>query len=480
MSITSQKKEVNTVELEIAVSAEALKAATDKAFRQMAKKITVPGFRKGKAPRPVIEKMYGEGIFMEEAVNELCPQAYREALEESGIEPVDQADIEVLEADLETGLSFKATVTVKPEISLGEYKGLKADQTIYGLEEADIDAELARMRERGARIVTAEGRPAQNGDVAVIDFEGFVDDVAFDGGKAEGHQLELGSHSFIDGFEEQIVGKNTGDAFDVNVTFPEEYHAEELKGKPAVFKVTLHEIKEKQLPELDDELAKDVSEFDTIEELREDIRKRFTDTREKRSADELETKLMEQVVEGITGEIPEVMYDNKVEEMVRDFGYRLQSQGMNMELYLQYTNMDEESFRDSFREQAERQVKMRLALEAIAAQENLLPADEDVEAEYTRLAEMYGMEADRIKAMITQKDISDDLKCTKAIEFVRDNAVITQVPEEKEAPSEEEKPAKKAAAKKPAAKKTAAKKPAKKAEEPKEEAAEAAEEAPAE
>ncbi len=453
MSITSnQKTAANTVELEIAVSPEELKAATDKVFQRKVKSITVPGFRKGKAPRSIIEKMYGEGIFLEEAVNDLYPKAYREAIEEADIEPVDQADIEFLDADMEKGFTFKAIVTVKPEIELGEYKGLAAEKTIYPVEDGDIEAELGRQRERGARIITVEGRPAQNGDIAVIDFEGFTDGVAFEGGKAEGHSLELGSHSFIDGFEEQIVGRNIGDEFDVNVTFPEEYHAEDLKGKPAVFQVKLHEIKEKQLPELDDEFAKDVSEFDTLDELRADIRDRYTETRKKRSTDELETRLLDQIIDGVNGEIPQVMYDNKVEEMVRDFGYRLQAQGMNLELYLQYSGMDEESFREGFKEQAQRQVKMRLALETIAAKEGLVPTDEEIQAEYERLAEQYTMEVEQLKKMLSEKDIASDLACTKAIDLVRDSAKVTEVTEEKAA-SQEEKPEKKPAAKKAATKK---------------------------
>ncbi|MGI6403210.1 MAG: trigger factor [Oscillospiraceae bacterium] len=475
MSITSnQKTAANTVELEIAVSAEELKAATDRVFHRRVKSITVPGFRKGKAPRSIIEKMYGEGIFLEEAVNDLYPKAYREAIEEANIEPVAQADIELLDVDKEKGFTFKAIVTVKPEIELGQYKGLAAEKTIYPVEEGDIEAELHRQRQRGARIITVEGRPAQNGDIAVIDFEGFTDGVPFAGGKGEGHNLELGSRSFIDGFEEQIVGHNIGDEFDVNVTFPEEYHAEELKGKPAVFKVKLHELKEKQLPELDDEFAKDVSEFDTLDELREDIRKRYTETRQQRSIDELETRLLDQIIDGVKGEIPEVMYDNKVEEMVRDFGYRLQAQGMNLDLYLQYSGMDEKSFREGFREQAERQVKMRLALETIAAKENLVPTAEEIQAEYERLAIKYGMEVDQLKGMLTEKDIASDLSCTKAIDLVRESAVVTEVMEEKVSKKDagkEEKPKKK-----PAKKAASTKKAEKSAEQASEETAQEQEE----
>ncbi|MDL2232814.1 trigger factor [Ruminococcaceae bacterium OttesenSCG-928-L11] len=433
MSLTSAtKKETNTYELEIAVSGEDLKAATDKVYKRRAKDISVPGFRKGKAPRKIIEKMYGEGVFTEDAVNDLYPGAYSAAVEEAGIEPVDRADVEILTLDSEEGFTFKATVTVKPEVNVTNYKGIEAVKTIYRVTDEDVETEINRMRERNARIITVEDRAAQDGDNVVIDFEGFVDDVAFEGGKGDGYQLTLGSHSFIDTFEEQIVGHNPGDEFDVNVTFPEEYHAEELKGKPAVFKVKLVEIKGKELPELDDEFVKDVSEHDTVEQLREEIKKNLTEQKDRRTQEEYENKLVDQVIANLEGEIPEVMYENHIDEMVRDFEYRVQSQGMNIQLYLQYTGMDMDSFRKTFREQAERQVKIRLALEKIAELENITPTEEDIEKEYEKVAEMYQMEADKIKGIISEKDLIADFKSSKAIDIVRDSSKATEEEEKKD------------------------------------------------
>lgn len=459
MSLTStEKKENNIVELEIAVDADALKDATDKVFRRKVKTINVPGFRKGKAPRGIIEKMYGEGIFLEDAVNDLFPGAYEAAVEEAGIEPVDKANVEILTLDKATGFTFKATVTVKPEVEVAEYKGLAADKILYTVSDAEIDAEIERMREQGARIITVEDRAAQDGDQTVIDFEGFLDGVPFDGGKGDGYQLTLGSHSFIEGFEEQIVGHKPGEEFDVNVTFPEEYHSEELKGKPALFKVKLVEIKGKELPELDDEFVKDVSEFDTLAELKNDIRTRQQEGRDKKSADDLENALVDQVIGGLSGDIPEVMFESKVDDMVRDFEYRLSSQGMQLEMYLQYTGMELDAFRKTFREQAERQVKIRLALEKIAEIENFAISDEDVEAEIARLAEAYGSEVDKIRSALPRKDLEADIKCQRAIDLVRDSAKVTEKADE--SAEAEAKPAKKTAAKKPATKKAPAKKKA--------------------
>jgi len=475
MSITStQKKETNVVEMEIAVSAQELSQAAEKVFRRKGKTLNVPGFRKGKAPKSMIERLYGEGVFLEDAVNDLYPKAYDEAIKEAGLEPVARAEIEILNVDKATGFTFKATVTVKPEIELGEYKGIAVSKTKYTVEESEVEAEIDRMRERAARIIAAE-RPAQNGDTVTIDFEGFADNVPFEGGKAAGHKLELGSNSFIEGFEAQIIGHNIGDEFDVDVTFPEQYHAEELKGKPAVFKVKLHEITEKQLPDIDDELAKDVSEFDTLDELRSDIRTKLVEMKDRKATDEMETSMVNIITEGVSGEIPEVMYENKASELVQEFAYRLQSQGMNLETYLGYTGMDAAAFRESFKEQAERQVKMRLALEAIAVKESLAASEEEVEAEYKKLAERYQVDVDKARDALDEKDVKADITCNKAIDFVKEHAAITEVEEEKAAepkaaktktaqtkkPATEKKPA---ATKKPAA---AKKEPSKTAAKPK-------------
>jgi len=436
MSITStQKKEANVVELEIAVSAEQLREAVDKVYKNKVKSINVPGFRKGKAPKSIIERMYGVEVFLEDAIQELYPKAYSEAIEQSDIEPVDRADIEILSVDRENGFTFKATVTVKPEIEVGEYKGIAVTKNISKVQDSEVEAEVEKMRERAARIISVEGRPAKDGDTVTIDFEGFVDGVAFEGGKAQGHKLELGSNSFIPGFEDQVAGYSIGEEFDVNVTFPEEYHSEDLKGKPAVFKIKLHEIKEKQLPDIDDEFAKDVSEFDTIDQMRADIRDKMQVSKDLRSSGEMETRIADVITENISGDIPQVMFENKISDMTQEFAYRLQSQGMNLENYFQYTGMDMQAFRDGFKEQAERHVKMRLALEAIAVKEALAATDDEVEAEYAKLTESYGVDLENIKAAISEKDVKGDVACNKALDLIRENAVIT----EEEEPAGEEK-----------------------------------------
>jgi trigger factor len=430
---SNQKTAVNTVELEVAVSAEQLEEAVKKVFAEKSKTINVPGFRKGKAPRKIIEKMYGEGIFLEDAVNDLYPSVYQEAVEAAGIEPVDRAEVEMLTLDKDTGFTFKAVVTVKPEVTVTGYKGIKADKMIHPVTDADVDHEIHHMRERGSRLISVDDRPAKDGDIVNIDFEGFVDGVPFEGGKGDSHQLTLGSHSFIDTFEDQIIGHSIDDEFDVNVIFPEEYHAEELKAKPAIFKVKLLEIKEKELPELDDEFVKDVSEFDTLDELRADIRQKQEERNTKRSQDELENTLVEKVLEGFEAEVPEVMYENRIDDMLREFEQRLRSQGMNLETYLQYTGMDLENFRKTFREQAEQQVKIRLSLERIAELEAIEVTEEDFDAEYVKIAESYQMEAEQLKKMIPADELRKDIASSKAIDLVRDSAEVTEKEAEPEA-----------------------------------------------
>jgi len=454
MNLTSTHKLDNSVvELEIAVGADELAAATDKVYKRKSKGISVPGFRKGKAPRQIIEKMYGEGVFLEDAVNELYPSAYADAVDESGIEPVDRANIEILTLEKATGFTFKATVTVKPEMSVSDYKGIKAEKKISKVTDEDVDGEIDKMRERNARIVTVSDRAAEDGDTTIIDFEGFVDNVAFEGGLGEDFELVLGSGSFIDTFEEQIAGHNTGEEFDVNVTFPDEYHAENLKGKPALFKVKLKEIKGKELPELDDEFAKDVSELDTLEELRQDIRAKMQEANDKRAQNDLENALIDEVITHLEGDIPECMFTNKVDDMVKEFEYRLSSQGMQLDMYLQYTGMDKEAFRKTFQEQAERQVKIRLALEKIAELEKIEYTPEEIEAEYAKLAESYQMDVEKLKSFIPEQDVGADLKTTKAIDLVRDSAVVTEVELSDDTGEEtagEEKPKRKPRAKKAA------------------------------
>ncbi len=435
---TSNKLQDNRHELTISVGAEVFKEAVDKAFKKNSKRINVPGFRKGKAPRAMIEKMYGEGVFFEDAVNELYPKAYEQAVEDSGIEPVDYPEIEVTDLSAE-GFIFKATVTVKPEISIKDYKGIKADKIVYEVGEDEITSELTRMQEQNGRMIDVDGRAAQDGDTANIDFEGFVDDKAFPGGKGEGYPLILGSGQFIPGFEGQVVGKEVGAEFDVTVDFPAEYHAAELAGKPAVFKVKLNSLKVKELPALDDEFAKDVSEFDTLALLKDDIKAKAQTRKDDRSRADLENSLVDSLIANMEGDIPAIMIDNRAHEMVHDFEHRLQGQGMNLETYMQYTGGTVEDMKESFKEQAERQVKVRLCLEKIAALESIEVNEQDLTAEYEKMAEAYKIEVDKIREMVPAKEISGDMLVQKAIDFVRENAKVTEKPEEKEqkAPAKE-------------------------------------------
>jgi len=419
-------KETNRVELEIEVGAEAFEAAVSKAYKKNIKKMTVPGFRKGKAPRHLVEKMYGEGVFYEDAMNDLYPTALDEAISESGYEYVeDKIDLDVVSVGKE-GLVFKAVITVKPEVTLGTYKGLSAVKAVKEVTDEDVAAELVKLQERNSRMVSVEDRAAQNGDTVVFDFEGFVDEVAFDGGKAEKYSLVLGSGQFIPGFEDQIVGKSIDEEFDVNVTFPEDYQAEELAAKAAVFKCKLHEIKVKELPELNDDFAKDCSEFDTLEELKNDNRDRLQKANEKAAEDAFEASLLDQLADGMTVEIPAAMITNRVKDHVRDFAYRLQSQGLDLDTYMKYTGMDMETFEEGFREQAERQVRVRLALEAVVKAEEITVSDEDLNAEYQKYADMYKMEIDQVKTFVPAADLSRDLAVEKALKLIKDSAVITE------------------------------------------------------
>ena len=427
MSLTSVNKlEHNTVELMINVSEEQFQDALNKAYKKKVKSIALPGFRKGKAPKAMIEKMYGKEFFYDDAINMVYPSAYEAAVAEANIEPVDRANVSDLTVEQGKGFSFKATVTVKPDVTVKNYKGIKAEKNIESIMAADVKAELERMRERNARMTTIDSRAAKNGDTAVIDFEGFKEGVAFEGGKGENFPLGLGSGQFIPGFEEQVVGHNTGDEFDVNVTFPEDYHAEDLKGQPVVFKVKLNTIQEKELPALDDEFAKDVSEFDTLDELKKDVKERLQKEADKKAQVDMENSLITTVIENMEGEIPECMFENKINEMVNDFTYRLQSQGMNLDLYLHYTGSTMESFRETFKESAERQVKIRLALEKIAEVENLTATPEDIEAEYEKIAKNYGIDAQKVKGVLPEKEVIKDVTVNKAIDLVRDSADVTE------------------------------------------------------
>lgn len=443
----------NRYELEIVVDGETFRDAIRKAYKRGVKKMNVPGFRKGKAPLALIEQYYGEEVFFEDALNLLYPDALKEAVAEAGLEMIeDKIDFDLVSINKQDGADYKLTITTKPVIEVGEYKGLKVEKVTAAVTEEEVQAEIDRLAERNSRLVSVEDRAAQDGDIAVIDFEGFVDGVAFDGGKGEGYSLTLGAGQFIPGFEEQIVGHSVEDAFDVNVTFPEDYHAEELKGRPAVFKCKLHEIKTREYPTVDDEFAKDVSEFDTLDELKADYKTKLLEQKQKQSDDDMENALIDQLIEGISGEIPEVMYEHRVDDNLRDFDYRLQSQGMNLQTYMQYTGGSVEDLRQNFRPQAERQVKIRLALEKIAQLESIAPTEEEIAAEYDKLAESYGVKAEQVKSAIPEKEVAADLAVGKAISIVKDSAVVTEVAE-KSAAAE-----KKPAAKKPAAKKAPARK----------------------
>ena len=477
MSYTLENVEKNKVKLTIEVSADVFEEGMKKSYQKNVKYINVPGFRKGKAPRKMIEKMYGAAVFYEDAVNFVIPDAYDNAVEEAKISPVSQPEIDIVTiGEEDKPFVFTAEVFTKPEVKLGTYKGVEIQKIEFKITDEDVDAEIANMREKNSRMVTIEDRAAKDGDTTTIDFEGFVDGVAFAGGKGENHELVLGSGSFIPGFEEQIVGKNIGEEFDVNVTFPEEYHAEELKGKEATFKVALKAIKVKELPELDDEFAKD-NGFDTLADLKADVRAKLEKTAAENEKREIENAALEACVEGAEIDLPECMVENQAEKMLEDYAYRLKSQGIDMKLYLQYTGMTEEQMKEQMKPSAKAQVLGSLVLEEVAKAEGLEATDEDVEAEFNKIAEAYKMEKDKIRELMNAniEAMKEDIVRNKALDILAANAkqVAKKAPAKKAAAEDGEKkaPAKKTAAKKTTAKvedgekKTTAKKaPAKKAE----------------
>jgi len=417
---------VNRKKLEIEVGAEEFAQACADAYRKNAGKFAVPGFRKGKAPRGVIEKMYGKEFFYEDAVNAIYPVALQTAIDEAGLDYVDdKIDLDVSELN-ENGFKFTAVITVKPEVELDDYKGIKITRPSTAVADEDIDAEVDKLRKRNSRIIDVDDRAAQNGDSVVFDFEGFVDDVAFDGGKAEGYQLELGSETFIPGFEEQIVGKSIDEEFDVNVTFPEEYHAEELAGKPAVFKCKLHAIKATELPEVDDEFIQDYTEFENIADYREDVRKNLEKAAEERADRAVDDQMFEALTNKLNADIPDAMIENRIDQNINEFSYRLQMQGISFDDYVKFTGGDMTAIRESMKDQATHQVKVRLALEKIVELEKIEITDEQLDAEYAKLAEQYGMEIDAVKNAIPAKDLRGDLAADAAVKVVRDSAKIKQ------------------------------------------------------
>lgn len=419
------KPETNVVEIEFTSDKAAFDAACDKAYKKNVGSISVPGFRKGKAPKHIIEKMYGKGVFYDEALNEIVNPAFADAIKDQDFKMVSQPEFDVVSID-DGGVTFKAKFYVKPEVEITDYIGIPVTKTVREASDEDADNEISDTQKRNSRQVEVTDRAAQDGDIVVIDFDGYVDDKPFEGGKAEKYNLTLGSGQFIPGFEEQIVGKNIGDEFDVNVTFPAEYHAAELAGKPAVFKIKLHEIKFNELPALDDEFAKDVSEFDTFAEYKADVKAKIQDRYNKQADGEVEEQLINALIEKLKAEIPEPMYVAETENFVRDFDGRLRMQGLDLKTYFKYTGLDLDALRKQMRPQAERQVKTRLALEKIVELEGIKPTDEEIAAEYDRIAKAYNMELDKVKEMVDEAAIAEDVAVKKAVDLVKEKAVVTE------------------------------------------------------
>ena len=423
----------NQYKLVFDVDRPTFEAAINKVFKKQNKNITIPGFRKGHAPRAIVEKMYGKEVFYEDAINEIIPGAYTEAMEGFDKTVVSRPEFDVETID-DNGVTLTATFFVKPDAEIADYLGIPVERDEKEATDAEVDEELSRVQQRNSRMIEVTDRPAQIGDSANIDFEGTIDGVPFEGGKAEGHTLKLGSGQFIPGFEDQIVGHNVGDTFDVTVTFPEDYHADELKGKEAVFHCKLNGLEYNELPVLDDDFAKDVSEFDTLDAYKADIKAKIAERHKKEADNAVEEQLIKALGEKLVCDIPECMFENEVENFVRDYDNRLRMQGLDLSTYFQYTGMNLDTLRKNMRPDAERQVKTRLALEKIAALENLEATEEEIEAEYARLAEAYNMEADKIKAAVAADAIADDLKVKKAIDLVKEKAIVTaKAPESTEA-----------------------------------------------
>ena len=416
--------ETNKYELEIEISAEDFEAAIEKAYLKARKNIAMPGFRKGKAPRKLIEKEYGEQVFFEDAVNLLYAPVVNGAVEESGLELVTRPEVEVTEISKENGVKLKATCITKPEVEVKDYKGIEVEKVVNPVTDEDINKQLDALREKNVTVETVDDRAAENGDDVVIDFEGFKDDVAFEGGKAEDFTLSLGSGQFIPGFEDQIVGHNAGEEFDINVTFPEEYQVKELAGAPAVFKIKLKSISKKVMPELDDDMVKDSTEFDTVDEYKADVKKKLEEANEKHADSEVEAKIFDKVIENMTAEIPQVMFDNRVNEMISELEQRLAPQGISLDLYMQYTGQTMDTEKKAYAEQAEKQVKLRLALEKIAKLENIEVTEDELKAEFDKLAEAYKLDVDQIKQFIHDDDLKKDIAVGKAVDLIKDAAVI--------------------------------------------------------
>lgn len=426
MSVQVEKLEKSMAKLTITVEAAKFDAAVDSAYQKNKGKIALPGFRKGKAPRAMIEKMYGTGVFFEDAANELIPEAYETAAKESELEIVAQPEIEVTQMDKGTDFIFTATVAIKPEVTLGDYKGIEVEKKEAEVSEEEITAEIDKAREANSRLITIEDRATEDGDTVIIDFDGYVDGKQFEGGYAEDYTLVLGSHSFIDNFEDQLVGKNLGEDVEVNVTFPEEYHVDELKGKPALFRVKIKEIQKKELPELDDDFAQDVSDFDTLDEYKADVEKKILENKENQIKREQEDQIIEKIIENAQMEIPQQMIAAQTRQMTQEFAQRLQSQGLSLEQYMQFTGLTPQKMMEDLEPQALKRIQSRLVLEAVVAAENIEASDEEIDKELENMASMYQMEIDKLKELIgddEKKQIGMDLAVQKAVEFVVKEAV---------------------------------------------------------
>ena len=421
MSLQVEKLEKNMAKLTVEVSAEDFKAAIKKAFNKNKNRFSIPGFRKGKAPQAMIEKMYGEGVFYEDAADEAINASYAEAMKESGLEIVSRPEVTIEKIGKDEPFVYSALVAVKPEVTLGQYKGVEVEKADASVSAEDVEAELKKVQEQNARLLTVEDRGVEDGDQTVIDFEGFVDGKGFEGGKAEDYPLIIGSHSFIDTFEEQLIGKKIGEECEVNVTFPTEYHAAELAGKPATFKVTVKEIKVKELPELNDEFASEVSEFDTLDEYKKDVEKKLAEKKEIEANSKNEDAVVAKVVENASMEIPEKMIDAQAENMVQDMARRMQSQGLSLDMYLKYTGMTVEQMKEQARPDAEKRIRTRLVLEAVAKAENIQISDEKVDEEVAKMAEAYKMEVEKLKSYMSESDVKqmkEDLAVQQAVDLL--------------------------------------------------------------
>ncbi len=433
MSYTVENLEKSMAKLTITVSAEDFEAAMVKSFNKNKNSISIQGFRKGKAPRKMVEKLYGPEVFYEDAANFAIPDAYEEAAKDSGLEIVSRPEIDVVDIGKGKEFVFSATVALKPEVTLGEYKGLEVEKKVVKIMAADVNAELEKVREQNSRMVTVDNRGIKKDDTAVIDFEGFVDGEAFAGGKGEDYPLVIGSHSFIDDFEDQLIGKKTGDEVEVNVSFPEEYHEASLKGKPALFKVTIKEIKNKELPKLDDEFASEVSEFETLKDYKASVKKSLTEKRKEEVKREKENEVIEKAIENISVEIPEAMIDEQVQQMVQEFASRISSQGISFEQYMQMTGMTPDALMGQMKPEAEKRIKTRLTLEAVVKAEGIKASDKEIEAEMEKMAAMYQMEADKVKEMMGETEreqIAMDVAVQKAVDLIVKNAVEVEKSEE--------------------------------------------------